>query len=171
MEDIEAVYRQYAKPVYGYLLGLCGNANDAEELTAETFYRAVSSIHRFKGECALLSWLCQIAKHAWYQELERRRKKGCAPLDVAETLSDPAPTPPQALESGQQKMDLYRSIRALPQPMREVMYLRLRGDLSFREIGELLEKSENWARVTYYRGKEKVKEESLEAPNPEGTAT
>ena len=131
MEDMETVYRRHAQTVYKFLLSQCHSAQMAEELTQETFYQAVRSIDRFDGGCKVSVWLCQIAKHLWYQHLAVSR-------------------------SGQ--LDLLRQIHSLPEPGREVVYLRAFGGLSFREIGEVLWKSENWARVTFYRSKERLRQ-------------
>lgn len=157
MDEMQDIYRQYAQPVYRYLLGLCGNAHDAEELTAETFYQATKSIGRFRGECKLLTWLCQIGKRAWYKELERRGKKP-APLDEAPEIAAGGLSTEEAVEAAENKLALYRRMQRLDDATREVMYLRLTGELSFGEIGDVLGKSENWARVTFYRGKEKLKD-------------
>lgn len=153
MDDLQTIYEQYAKPVYRFLLSLCGDPDLAEELTAETFYRAVGSIHRYDGSCKLLTWLCQIAKHQWYHEL-RRRGKTAPPPD--ESLPG-GPALEDTIVAKEEKIELYRRLRRLDPATREVMLLRLSGELSFREIGEIMEHTENWARVTYYRGKERMK--------------
>ena len=153
--DTQDMYDEHAKPVYRYLLGLCGNHNDAEEMTAETFYRALQSIERYNGECKLQTWLFQIAKHVWYHELEKR-KRNTVSIEVAEPLADPANLE-EAVASKQSKIELYRRMQKLNELTREVIYLRLSGELSFKEIGEILGKTENWARVTFYRGKERMK--------------
>lgn len=102
------------------------------------------------------TWLCQIAKHLWYQELDKNRRRKTEPLD--ESLPDCSKSVESAVLDKQGKMSIYHMLHNLPEPMREVMYLRLSGELSFREIGELLNQSEIWARVTFYRGKKKLAE-------------
>ena len=81
MEDMNQVYRQHAQTVYKFLLAQCRNPDLAEELTQETFYQAVRSIDRFKGDCKVSVWLCQIAKHLWYQHLRRRKPEEPLPED------------------------------------------------------------------------------------------
>lgn len=154
--DPQKMYEQYIKPVYRYLLSLCGNPHDAEEMTAETFYRALKSIDRFNGTCKLQTWLFQIAKHVWYHELERR-KKSPVHIEGSEPLADTAPIIDDSIIAREDKLELYRRMQHLDDSTREVIYLRLSGELSFREIGEILGKTENWARVNYYRGKERMK--------------
>ena len=65
----EDLYTRYAEKVYRYLFALCGRADTAEELTQETFCRALAGQKEFRGECAPSTWLCAIAKRVWYQEL------------------------------------------------------------------------------------------------------
>lgn len=155
MRDMDQIYRDYANTVYKFLLSQCRDADLAEELTQETFYQAVRSVHRYDGSCKLSVWLCQIAKHLWYQYLRRKEK---APQALSEDIVLPAPSAEDDVLAHQGHLELLRAIHALPEQTREVVYLRLFGDLSFREIGDVLGKTENWARVTFYRGKEKLKE-------------
>ena len=75
MKDLDAVYRQHAQTVYKFLLSQCRDPQTAEELTQETFYQAVRSIDRFDGSCKVSVWLCQIAKHLWYQHLRKANRE------------------------------------------------------------------------------------------------
>ncbi len=155
MLDLDAVYREEGALVYKYLCTLCHDEQLAEELTQETFYQALRSCDRFDNSCKVSTWLCQIAKHLWYRELERR-KRTAAPL--AEDLPAPDPTAEDRMQSRETLVELFRRAHALAGDGREVFLLRLTGELSFREIGEIFGRSENWARVTYYRAKQKVTE-------------
>ena len=151
---MEAIYREHAQTVYRYLLARTGSPELAEELTQETFYQAVRSVNRFDGSCKVSTWLCAIAKNALRQY--RRKHPQAAVLDESYPADD-------AVEQGcvekASRMELLRHLHQLSEDTREVIYLRLFGDLSFREIGDILSRSENWARVTFYRGKEKLKKE------------
>jgi RNA polymerase sigma-70 factor (ECF subfamily) len=155
-DSLDEIYREHASGVYRYLLSLTRDPDLAEELTQETFYRAVKSIGSYDGTCKVYVWLCQIAKHIWYQTLDRRRRRGAAPLGD-ETPSG-ASLEDSAVLAGE-KAALYRAIHALDEPQREVVHMRLTGEFSFREIGEILGKTENWARVTFYRAKQKLTED------------
>lgn len=155
MEDMDAVYRQHAQTVYKFLLSQCHDPHLAEELTQETFYQAVRSIDRFDGRCRVSVWLCQIAKHLWYQHLRKSGRETELPEENQLPLI-PSAEEETVRRSGQ--LDLLRRIHALPEPGREVVYLRAFGGLSFREIGDVLGKTETWARVTFYRGKERLKQ-------------
>ena len=153
--SFEQIYLQYYKPVYAYLMTLCQNEELAAELTQETFYQAVRSIDRFDGGCKVSVWLCQIAKHLWYQHLRKANRETELP-EEAELPLVPSAEEEAVSRSGQ--LDLLRRVHELPEPGREVVYLRAFGGLSFREIGDVLGKTETWARVTFYRGKERLKQ-------------
>ena len=155
MDDMSAVYRQHARTVYKFLLAQCHDADLAEELTQETFYQAVRSIDRFDGRCKVSVWLCQIARHLWYQHLRRtRRETPTADEDLPEVAVSSAE---EGLLAQAGQLELLRQVHGLPEAQREVVYLRAFGGLSFREIGDVMGKTETWARVTFYRGKEKLR--------------
>lgn len=159
---MDELYRQNAKIVYYFLYSLCHDRELAEELTQETFFRAFQSLERYNGTCKLSSWLCQIAKHLYYQHLRRANRE--VPLPDSETdpgrsaaaayASDGEENPERRAIAKLELLDVLKDMQLLPAQMREVMYLRITGDLSFKEIGDILGKSENWARVNFYRGKE-----------------
>ena len=154
MSDIEQIYSDYSTYVYRYLLSLCQNASLAEELTQETFYRAVYSIKTYDGSCKISVWLCQIAKHVWYRELEKQKRSKTAPLD--ENIASQRKLPEESAIDSENRMALYKAIHELDEPMREVVHMRVSGEFSFAEIGEVLDKTENWARGTFYRAKQKL---------------
>lgn len=149
---MEQLYQENAKIVYHYLLFLCHDRPLAEDLTQETFLRAYRSLERFDGSCKISTWLCQIAKHLYYQYLSKHRREIVAQPDE-ETVSD-SPQPEETVLYKLELMDMLKEMQKLPGQMREVIYLRAAADLSFRDIGEILGRSENWARVNFYRGKE-----------------
>ena len=154
MQSMEEIYRQHAQTVYRFLLAQTRSADLAEELTQETFYQAVRSAEGFRGGCAVTTWLCGIAKNVW--RTYRRRHPPEDELD--ETAAAPE-RPDEALLAGEERVELLRKMQTLGSDMREVMYLHIFGALSFREIGEILSRTENWARVTFYRGREKLRKE------------
>ena len=154
MDDMSAIYQQHARTIYKFLLSQCRNPDLAEELTQETFYQAVRSADRFDGGCKVSVWLCQIAKHLWYQQLRKQKRE--VPLSE-EGVDVPLPSAEEEALAREGRLDLLRSVHSLPADAREVVYLRAFGGLSFREIGDVLGKTETWARVTFYRGKEKLR--------------
>lgn len=151
--DMEKIYREYAQTVYRYLLSRCGDPDTAEELTQETFYQAVRSAGKFNGSCSVVTWLCAIAKNKLSEYFRKKNRELPIDDDNERTVTS-AETEILASES---RVELMRALRQLDSDVREVIYMRLFGELSFREIGEVVGRSENWARVTYYRGKERLK--------------
>ncbi len=150
----EDIYSEYADMVFRYLMCLCHDADVAEELTQETFCRAIQSSFKVREDCKVSTWLCQIAKHVWYQYLEKRRKHTYHPLD--EDLAADGDSPEEIVIRAEDKMELFQKVHALKETEKEVVLLRITGAFAFREIGELFGKSENWARVTFYRAKQKL---------------
>jgi RNA polymerase sigma factor (sigma-70 family) len=147
------IYQKYGQLVYRFALTLTQNAHDAEELTQETFYQAIKSIQRFKGESSLSTWLCQIAKNIWSKELRHRAREQFNDNEVDISINENIE---QQLEISEKKFNIYKLVHNLPIQDREIVLLRLNAELSFKEIGTIFGKSENWARVTYYRAKQRI---------------
>lgn len=157
MKDFEKLYRENADIVYRYLFSLTHSAELAEELTQQTFCEALAHSGKFRGDSALSTYLCGIARNLAKKEFARKARHDHIPL---EDMVD-GPVTPSAEETVSEKLrraDLFCRIHALPEQMREVVYLRLAGELSFAEIGAILQRTENWARVTFYRAKQKLME-------------
>ena len=156
MQNIKQIYKEYFETVNKYLFCLTHDNDISEELTQETFYKAVQKINTYKGKCKMSVWLCQIAKNLWYDQCRKNKKV----INIEENLFDV-----QALESTEnqvisndEKISLYKKMQKLDEKTREVIYLRITGELTFKEIATILNKTENWARITFYRGKSKLKE-------------
>ena len=156
MQDMEQIYEQYFETVNKYLFCLTHNNDISEELTQETFYKAVKKIDTYNGECKISVWLCQIAKHIWYDYCKKNKKVIQVEEELLKTREED--TTEQKVIYNDEKMLLYKKMQALDEKTREVIYLRITGELSFKEIGIILNKTENWARVTFYRGKNQLKE-------------
>ena len=156
MQDIKQIYEEYFETVNKYLFCLTHDNDISEELTQETFYKAVQKINTYKGKCKMSVWLCQIAKNLWYDQCRKNKKI----INTEENLFDiqaPETTENQVI-SNEEKISLYKKMQKLDEKTREVIYLRITGELSFKEIATILNKTENWARITFYRGKNKLKE-------------
>lgn len=159
MLNVDDVYNEYAKMIYKFLLSLCNSAELAEELTQETFYQAVKSAKKYNGTCKVSTWLCQIAKHLWYQEIEKSKRRKTSTLN--EDIVSPDLELSEKICLKFDKMNVIKAVHILDETSKEVVLLRITGAFSFKEIGEIFSKNENWARVTFYRAKQKiVKEES-----------
>lgn len=156
MESLEEIYQKYSQNVYIFLLSKTCNADLAEELTQETFFRAVNSINKFKGNSSILTWLCGIAQNLWLKYLrDNKQNENIASYeDILQTSSVET-----ELFIQWENVEILKLLHNLNEPIREVMYLRLVGEISFAQIGEIMGKSENWARVNFYRGKKRIIEE------------
>lgn len=158
---MDELYSQNAKIVYHFLYKNCHDPQLAEDLTQETFLQACESIERFDGSCKISVWLCQIARHLLYRHWEKHRHEIPAQLGPTTGIDGQGQQAGRAHDTTWQQasthlelIDVLKDMQRLPPAMREVMYLRITGALSFKEIGEIIGKSENWARVNFYRGKE-----------------
>lgn len=157
-QDIEKIYQIHLKTVYNYLFCLCHDESLAEDLTQETFYIATKKIEQFRNECKIDVWLCQIAKNLWYKELKKIKKAKVISIDseIGEIISN-INLEAEYIES-EEKAEVEEQIKNLDSPMKELIHLRLTTELTFKEMAKILRKSETWARVTYYRWKEKAKQ-------------
>ncbi|MEK4424640.1 RNA polymerase sigma factor [Solibacillus sp. FSL K6-1523] len=162
MEDLSELYEAYAKEVKTFLILLTSNVDLAEELTQETFYQAVKSIRRYNGECKMSVWLCQIAKHTYYNYLKKESKNKSVSVEEMMQSGVDIPSnvgsPDVEIIIRHTLISIHKEIHLLKEPYREIFLLRTSINLSFKEIGEIFDKSENWARVTYYRAKTKLAE-------------
>ena len=151
--EFEQIYTTYFRDVFLYVRRLSGNEHVAEEITSETFFRALRTIDKFRGDCDMRVWLCQIAKYTFYQYLDKKNRRKEVSMEEAIEVAAVQQLEKEYI-SNEQKVEIYKKIQQLESPMKDVLMLRLSGELSFREIGEILGKTENWARVTFYRGKQ-----------------
>ena len=156
-KNIEEMYTEYVEIVRKYLFCLTHNDDIEEELTQETFYRAIRKIDSFKNNSKMSTWLCEIAKNLWYNEL--RKNKNIKNISEEEMFSIQSEDKIENMVIlNDVRSNFYQKIQKLDNQMREVVYLRIIGDLSFKEIGNILGKTDNWARVVFYRAKQKLKE-------------
>ena len=141
--------------VYSYVLTLTGDRSLTEEITQETFLRALSSGSAFRRESSEMTWLCAIARNLFHDELRRRKKTTELPVELAaDSVSDMG----SRTEDRDLSFRIHTALHALGEPYREVFELRVFGELSFRQIGTIFGKTENWARVTYHRARLKLQE-------------
>ena len=160
LNDIEEVYKKYGKIVYKYIFCLTENEDIAEEIVQETFLVAVQNINKFRGECKISTWLCQISKYIWYKRLKKDKKKSKEiPIDVLENNLFIEDSIEGKLLNKEEKIEMFKKIQNLDEDTKNVMYLRIFGNFEYSEIAEIMNKTSNWARVTFFRGKQKLKEE------------
>lgn len=156
MDDFDVVYQQYFRDVYRYVLSLCRDGPVAEEVTQETFFKALNKFDSFKGECKISVWLCQIAKNTY---LSHRRKESHFDRDADMSVLSTGGDLEERYLLKESAQEIHRVLRSLDGPYKEVFSLRTFGQLTYRQIGELFGKTETWARVTYHRAKLKIREE------------
>ena len=151
MEDYQEIYSLYFQNVYKYVLALSRDPSLAEEITQEAFFKALKSLDSFQGQCKLYVWLCQIAKNTYLSYLKKHKEPA-----EEETLTSSLEV---MIKNKESAFLIHQALHNLPEPYKEVFSLRVLGELSFRQIGLLFGKTENWARVTYHRARLTIKEE------------
>ena len=152
--EFEKIYGLYFDNVYRYVLKICQNQSIAEEITSDTFFKALKSIDRFQGECDIGSWLCQIAKNTYYTYL--RKNKSLVQFDFSIEKEDLSGNIEEKIVTSESVMSLYEILHLIEEPYKEVFMLRVFGELNFKQIGKIFGKTENWACVTYHRAKRKI---------------
>ena len=154
--DIGKIYNENFMIVYKFLICLTHNKEIAEDLTQETFCKAIENIDKFRGNCKMSVWLCEIAKNLWFNELKKRKKIIFTDLDSIEIYNQYSID--EEVENKKEIEKLNKKISMLDKEVQKVVYLKLYGNMTFKEIGTILGKSEVWARVNFYRAKQKIKE-------------
>lgn len=148
---LESFYRKNYRILYGYLLSLCADPAQAEELTAEAFLKAAERIDSYDPRYKASTWLCTIGRNLYLNEV--RRRKRLISLEDAEECC--VPSAETLYLQKEQARQVISAARALPPAHRQVLFMRLQG-MRFRSIGLALGKTENWARVTYFRAKSRI---------------
>lgn len=139
--------------VYSYVLTMIKDRAAAEEITQNTFYKAMTAKKKFEGKSSEFTWLCSIAKRLMIDEYRRGKKTG--------ELSEAVPSEKdiaRETEDRNMALHIHLVLHEMPEPYKEVFQLRIFGELSFAQIGMIFGKSENWARVTYHRARLKIQE-------------
>ena len=153
MKDLEKIYSDYYDIVFRYVLSLCRDKDWAEDITQDTFLKAMQNIEKFRGECKWSVWLCQIAKNTFITSAKRKNRTAVEmPEDILSENNVEQEFVNKALA-----IDLHKVLHRLDEPYKEVFWMRTFGELSFAEVAEIFNKSDSWARVTYYRAKMKLK--------------
>ena len=159
MTDFEKVYKEYFNDVYLYIKRLSGDEHIAEDITSETFFKALKSIDNFRGECEIRVWLCQIAKNSYYNYIKKNTKIQNVDETELINLPDNKNSVENEVQSKLQAFAIQKILHEIDEPYREVFMWRVYADLSFKEIAGIFNKNENWACVTYHRARLKIKEE------------
>lgn len=152
--EFEEIYLKYYQSVYRYLLSITKNTTIAEDITQETFYKALKNINKYNPDYKMLTWLCNIAKNTYYSIYSKNKVL----VNIEEDIKDMETDIINNIISTETNEEILKIIHTLEEPYKEVFTLRVYGELSFKQISNIFMKTESWARVTYYRSKLKIKE-------------
>jgi len=155
---VDAIYKKYCKCVYNFLYKLTNDIELSEELTQETFYTAIKKINTLKDKESIRTWLYQIAKNKWKDYLRKNKK---ANINLDENTVENLVANYDIEEDMIAKdniIEFYKKIHMLDIDTREIIYLKIIRNFTFKEISQILGKNEEWARTKFYRGKLKLKE-------------
>ena len=153
--EFEEIYTTYFSDVYMYIRRLSRDEHLAEEITSETFFKAVSSIESFRGDCDIRVWLCQIAKNCYFTYLKKtQRIDSIEDIEIAEQSENFE----ERFFQKDAAMQIQKVLHDIPDPYKEVFMWRVFAEMSFKQIGQIFHKSENWACVTYHRARKMIKE-------------
>lgn len=157
MTKFEKIYRTYFNDVYLYVRRLSGDENIAEEITSETFFKAMRGISGFRGDCDIRVWLCQIAKNCYYTYLKKSKQTNSIDdVELSELPSEKCTVEEMCIKH-EEAASIRTVLHNVPEPYKEVFMWRVFAELSFKQIGQIFHKSENWACVTYHRAKTMIK--------------
>ncbi len=164
--EYEQIYRTYFKSVYHYIWKLSGDEHIAEEITSETFLKAMKSIGDFRGDCDMRVWICQIAKNTYYSYLKKNNRTVSVNETELQSIADPKAFAEEQIEIQDEVRQIRKILHTMLDPYKEVFMWRVFGELSFKEIGALYGKTDNWACVTYHRAR-KIVQDRLEGIDDE----
>ena len=154
MTEFEQIYNLYFKDVYAFVYSLSRNEKIAEDITQDTFFKALKSIDTFQGHCKLSVWLCQIAKNTYFTYVDKQKR-----FDSAEIPEQTAAARvEEIILNKEDSFRIHKALHRLDEPYKEVFTLRVFGELSFKQISQLFGKTESWARVTFHRAKQKIQD-------------
>lgn len=157
MTEFEKIYRTYFDDVYRYIRRLSGDEDTAEEVTSETFFKAMRSIGGFRGDCDIRVWLCQIAKNCYYTYLKKKRNTDSIDGSELSALPSEEKTAEEVCIRHDEAARIRTALHNVPEPYREVFMWRVFAELSFKQIGGIFGKSEDWACVTYHRARAMIR--------------
>ena len=154
--DFEQLYSTYFNDVYLYILRLSGKEHIAEEITSDTFFKAMKSIDSFRGDCEVRVWLCQIAKNCYYSYVKKHGRTDTVDDSVLQEIPDLAPSVAEEYAGRDEAERIQRILHDVGEPYKEVFMWRVYAELSFKQIAQIFGKTENWACVTYHRARKKI---------------
>lgn len=158
--NFEEMYQRFFKDVYLFVFSISKDRQIAEDITQETFFKALKEIKHFRGDCSVKSWLCQIAKNLYISQMRKKNMISIEDMDVVPNQVSGTNIECEYIQK-EGTLSIYKVLHLLDEPYKEIFLLRTLGNLSFKEIADIFHKTESWARVTYHRARLKI-QESLE---------
>lgn len=155
MKEFEQLYFKYFSDVYKFILSMCKNRQMADDIVQETFFKVLKNKNKIDSINNVKTWICQIAKNTYFNHIEKNKKV----ISISELELESDKNTEKDIVDKITSKRIYKVLHKLDEPYKEVFYLRVFGNLSFKEIAEIFKKEENWARVTFHRSKLKIKGE------------
>ena len=156
MTACEELYHTYFNDVYLYILRLSGDEHIAEEITSDTFFRAMRAMDHFRGDCDVRVWLCQIAKNCYHTYLKKQSRTESLDTEPWQNVSDGAECLSDRIADRDEAMRIQKILHEIPEPYKEVFMWRVYAEMSFKEIASIFGKTENWACVVYHRARKMI---------------
>ena len=153
----EDMYQRFFKDVYLFVFSISKDRQIAEDITQETFFKALKEIKNFRGDCSVKSWLCQIAKNLYISQMRKKSMISLEDMDAVPNQISSTNIEQEYIQK-EDKLSVYKVLHFLGEPYKEIFLLRTLGDLSFKEIADVFHRTESWARVTYHRARLKIQE-------------
>ena len=163
--EFEEVYNRYFNDVFLFMCRLSKNEDIAAEVTSETFFKAMKSIKNFKGNCDIKVWLWQIAKNTYFSHLEKRKKLITEDDIELALIADSAPNAEEQIIAQEELLQIQKVLHELPEAYKEVFMWRVFANLSFKQIGAIFHKTDNWACVTYHRARSMIRKRMEDEEN------
>lgn len=164
--EFEQIYSTYFESVYRYIWKLSGDEHIAEEITSETFLKAMKSIEDFRGDCDMRVWICQIAKNTYYSYMKKSHRMVSVDEIEIQSITDSNAFIEEQIGIQEEIRQIRKILHMMSDPYKEVFMWRVFGEMSFKEIGALYGKTDNWACVTYHRARKMI-QDRLEESNDE----
>lgn len=156
--EFEQIYSTYFESVYRYIWKLSGDEHIAEEITSETFLKAMKSIEDFRGDCDMRVWICQIAKNTYYSYMKKSHRMVSVDETEFQSITDPNAFIEEQIGIQEETRQIRKILHTMSDPYKEVFMWRVFGEMSFKEIGALYGKTDNWACVTYHRARKMIQD-------------
>lgn len=150
---IENLYNDYFRDIYRYIYKMCADEELATEITQQTFFKAMHSLSKFRGECDVKIWLLRIAKNLFYSHKKYEKRFVQMPIDLPSEHSIES-----EVEDKDETARILQALNGLKEPYKEIFIMRVFAELPFEDIGAAFGKNAHWACVTYHRAKEKIKQ-------------